>query len=204
MLVIGLTGGIGCGKTQVSQLFADYNVPIIDADIIARELVQPQQPALKKIQQSFGLSVINNDGSLNRSALKERIFSDDHQKQQLEAILHPLIFATIQQRIQPLNNTYIILSIPLLLESRQNYPIQRILVVDCPVEMQLHRVKKRDNLSKERIQSIIDSQIDRQQRLKVGDDIIDNSSDFFSLAKQVETLHHFYISLAQKEDPVKL
>ena len=199
MVVIGLTGGIGCGKTQVSNLFSNYDVPIIDADIISRELVQPQKPALQQIQHYFGKNIINSDGHLNRIALKERIFSDPQQKQQLEAILHPLIFQTIQQRLQKLKNTYIILSIPLLLESQQNYPIQRILVIDCPIEIQIQRVKNRDNLSDKYIQSIIDSQIDRQQRLKLCDDIIDNSTDFVTLAKQVETLHHLYLSLANTQ-----
>jgi len=194
MLKIGLTGGIGSGKSTVSKLFQDLGVPVIDADKIAHQLAEPGQPALRLLKQAFP-SVINKDNSLNRAKLRDIVFSDSTKKQQLENIMHPLVYARIDFKIKNLDNHYCILAIPLLLETNMASMVDRVLVIDCSVETQLERVKIRDKLSKQRIYSIIASQISREKRLLQADDIIDNSKSATQLAEQVKKLHNLYISL---------
>jgi dephospho-CoA kinase len=196
MLKVGLTGGIGCGKTTVSNLFAGLGVPVLDADQIARELTEKGQPALEQIREAFGEQILNQDGSLNRVQLKRTIFADTQQKQKLEAILHPLIFAALTARINQLNAPYCILSIPLLFETKLEPIVDRVLVVDCPVEQQIDRVSKRDKLDIKVIQAIIHSQISRDYRLKHADDLLDNSQADNTLAEQVKKLHNLYLSLS--------
>jgi dephospho-CoA kinase len=196
MLKIGLTGGIGCGKTTVARLFAELGSPVIDADQIAHELVAKGQPALKQIDQQFDAGILNPDGSLNRSRLREIVFSDPAQKQKLEAILHPLVYQSIQAELERLNAPYCIIAIPLLFETNMTHFVDRVLVVDCPVETQIARVRKRDQLSLERIRSIIDSQVSRDVRKSHADDLIDNSESDYRLAEQVKKLHNLYLSLS--------
>jgi len=200
MLKVGLTGGIGCGKTTVAKVFAQLNIPVVDADEIAHRLVEKGQPALDQIQQEFGTDILNPDGALNRKKLSERIFSDLKQKQKLESILHPLIYKTIQSEIEQLNAPYCILCIPLLFETDMVHFVDRVLVVDCPVEMQIERVKNRDHLPIERIQSIINNQISRESRKEKADDLIDNSVTNYRLAEQVKKLHNLYLSLSDHQD----
>ncbi len=197
MLKIGLTGGIGSGKTTVTDLFARHGVPIIDADMIAHQLTQARQPALAKIQAQFGAQAINSDGSLNRAYLKQIIFTNPLYKKQLEAILHPLIFAEISNQIAELHADYVILCIPLLLETGRSQFVDRILVIDCPIEMQIERVKTRDQLSDATIQAIIDTQTSRSEKLYAADDIINNSGTEILLADQVKKLHNSYSLLSQ-------
>ncbi len=200
MLKIGLTGGIGCGKSTVAKIFADLDIPVLDADEVAHQLVEPGQPALVRIQQAFGPDILNPDGSLNRHTLRERVFSDPKQKQQLEAIVHPLVYKTLQAELERLTAPYCIVSIPLLFETAMSRFVDRILVIDCPVETQIERVKMRDNLSVERIQSIIDTQVSRLFRQANADDLIDNSSNDYRLAEQVKKLHNLYLSLSANRD----
>lgn len=200
MLKVGLTGGIGCGKSTVAKIFANFNIPVLDADEIAHRLVEKGQPALAQIRQEFGASILNPDGSLNRKELKELIFSDPRQKQKLESILHPLIYKTLQAELEQLDAPYCILSIPLLFETDMAHFVDRVLVIDCPVETQIERVKTRDNLSIERIQSIIDHQVSRAFRKAKADDLIDNSSNDYRLAEQVKKLHNLYLSLSASQD----
>jgi dephospho-CoA kinase len=200
MLKVGLTGGIGCGKSTVAEIFADLNIPVLDADQIAHSLVEKGQPALARIQQEFGASVLNPDGSLNRRHLREMVFSDLKQKQKLESILHPLIYKTLQAELEPLVAPYCIISIPLLFETDMTHLVDRILVIDCPVETQIERVKIRDNLTIERIQSIIDNQVSRAYRIAKADDLIDNSTTDYRLAEQVKKLHNLYLSLSACRD----
>jgi len=195
MLKIGLTGGIGSGKSTITALFSNYNIPIIDADIIAHQLVAPGQPALNLLQQAFGAAILNSDGSLNRKQLRDIIFSDADKKAQLESIMHPLIFQQMQAEYQQQNSPYSILCIPLLIETKMTSFVDHILVVDCDVETQIERVKQRDQLSTERILSIIASQIDRKTRLSYANDIIDNSKSTTQLAEQVKKLHNQYLLL---------
>lgn len=196
MLKIGLTGGIGCGKSTVTTLFKHLNVPVLDADEIARQVVAVGQPALLLIQQAFGSDSVNADGSLNRDFIRELVFTDPEQKKKLEAIIHPLVYQTIQADLASLNAPYCILSIPLLFEVNRADFVDRVLVIDCPVATQIERVQKRDNLSPERVQSIIDSQVSRAFRLAHAEDIIDNTQSNAELAQQVEKLHNLYLSLS--------
>jgi len=200
MLKVGLTGGIGCGKSTVARIFADLNIPVLDADQIAHSLVEKGQPALARIQQEFGASILNPDGSLNRRHLREIVFSDLKQKQKLESILHPLIYKNLQAELESLVAPYCIISIPLLFETDMIHLVDRILVIDCPVETQIERVKIRDNLTIERIQSIIDNQVSRAYRIAKADDLIDNSTTDYRLAEQVKKLHNLYLSLSACRD----
>jgi dephospho-CoA kinase len=194
---VGLTGGIGCGKTTVSRLFAELDVPVIDADSIAHQLVEPEQPALIKLGEVFGNHIINSDGSLHRAQLREIVFSDSSQKQQLEAILHPLVFAEIQTITATLSYPYCIISIPLLFETQRTQFVDRILVIDCPEKIQIERVKRRDGLDEAQIQSIINTQVSREFRLTHADDVIDNTQTTGNeLAEQVKKLHNQYLSSA--------
>ncbi|MBL1262843.1 dephospho-CoA kinase [Candidatus Methylomicrobium oryzae] len=196
MLKVGLTGGIGCGKTTVSNLFAERGVPILDADQAARELTEKGQPALDRIREAFGMQVFNPDGSLNRLQLKKLIFADAGKKQQLEAILHPMILAALAAKAERLDVPYCILSIPLLFESKLEPFVDRILVVDCPLELQIERVSRRDKLDLKVIRAIIDSQVSRDYRRKHADDLLDNSQADNPLAEQVKKLHNLYLSLS--------
>jgi dephospho-CoA kinase len=196
VLKIGLTGGIGCGKSTVTALFKQLNVPVIDADDIAHQLVAVGQPALQLIQQTFGASSLHSDGSLNRDIIRDLVFSDPEQKQKLEAIIHPLVYQTIAEYTRLLNAPYCILSIPLLFETDNADFVNRVLVVDCPVETQIERVQKRDNLTVERVQSIMDTQVSRSFRTAHAHDIIDNTKTTTELAQQVEKLHNLYLSLS--------
>ena len=195
MLKVGLTGGIGCGKTTVAKVFAQLNIPVIDADEIAHRLVVIGQPALAQIQQEFGADILSPDGSLNRKKLRELIFSDLKQKQKLESILHPLVYQAIQAELKQLNTPYCIICIPLLFETNMSHFVDRILVVACSVETQIERVRSRDNMSVERIQSIIDGQASRAFRIEKADDLIENSGTDDKLAERVKKLHNLYLSL---------
>lgn len=196
MLKIGLTGGIGCGKTTVGKLFEQAGVPVIDADDIAHRLVEPGQPALKAIVSVFGDNILTNDGSLSRAQLRDIVFSDSEKKNQLEAILHPEVFRTIQNSVDKLETPYCIICIPLLFETGQTGYVDRILVIDCPVAEQIKRVSIRNGLEQSRIMTIIDSQVSREFRLRHADDLIDNSGNGDGLAQQVKKLHNFYVSIS--------
>jgi len=202
MLKIGLTGGIGCGKSSVAKVFEQLKIPVIDADEIAHQLVAIGQPALARIRQVFGADVLNPDGSLNRKTLRELIFSDLQQKQQLESILHPLVYQSIQAKLKQLNAPYCIICIPLLFETNMTNLVNRILVVDCSVETQIERIRKRDNMTIERIQSIIDSQVSRTFRKAHANDLIDNSETDDRLAEKVKKLHNLYLSISACRDKI--
>ncbi len=195
MLKIGLTGGIGCGKSTVSDLFSRLNIPVIDADLIAHQIVEPGEAALQLLVQHFGDKILAPDGHLNRTQLREIVFTDSSKRKQLEAILHPLIYQKMQNEYEQQHSPYCIFSIPLLIETKMTEFVDRILVIDCPLETQITRVKQRDNLSRERILTIINSQVSRQTRLDYANDIIDNSKSAKQLAEQVKKLHNQYLLL---------
>ena len=199
MLIIGLTGGIGSGKTTVAQLFTARGVPVIDTDEIARQLTQAGQPLLTSIEKQFGPTVFSSDGILDRSALARRVFNDSEARRQLEAILHPAVWQEAMQQIQALNAAYCLLVVPLLLETGQTARVDRILVVDTTQALQLSRTRQRDSRSEEDIKAIMHAQVDRQTRLNVADDVIDNTdSTGLPLEIQVETLHQKYLQLAKR------
>ena len=199
MLKVGLTGGIGSGKTTVANLFSSLGAPIIDADEIAHAIAQPGMPVLVKIRAKFGDQILDNDGELNRPLLKKIIFSESNKKQQLETIMHPVIFAEIQRRLKTLDAAYVILCIPLLVETGRENFVDRILVVDCTQALQILRVQKRDRLSIDVIKSIIRAQVPRSQRNRMANDIIENTGDTLQLAEQVKKLHNSYISISKAE-----
>jgi dephospho-CoA kinase len=196
MLKIGLTGGIASGKTTVSQIFQSFGVKIIDADIIARNLVTPGSDALSSIVESFGKDFLLIDGSLDRAKLKDAIFFCQEKKLQLEDIMHPLIYQQMEVEIATVKGLYCILAIPLLLETERTDFVDRVLVVDCSKEVQLQRVMVREHISRELAMRIINSQTSREQRLKLADDILENSTCTTQLAEQVKRLHNLYTLLA--------
>ncbi len=196
MLVVTLTGGIGSGKSTVADLFAELGAPVIDADLVAREVVEPGSPALTEIEAAFGPEVLDSAGNLRRDALRERAFNDPTARRRLEAIMHPRIRDIMVRRLSGLNAPYAILVIPLLLETGQTGLGDRTLVVDVPESLQIERVKQRDHLEDARIRTILAAQCDRSTRLNAADDVIDNQGDPGRLRGQVERLHRRYLALA--------
>lgn len=196
MLRIGLTGGIGSGKSTVAALFAEHAVPVIDADAIAHRLTLPDGIATEKIIQAFGTDILAPDKSLDRKRLAARVFNDPSQRARLEAILHPLIRAEMQSAIHEVMAPYCLLVIPLLIETQQQDLVDRILVVDVDENTQIQRTRARDGRSADEIRAILAAQIDRSQRLKQAHDCITNNGDIAALKAQVDALHRNYISLA--------
>jgi dephospho-CoA kinase len=195
-LVVGLTGGIGSGKTTVANGFHALGIPVIDADKLARELVEPGQSALDEIISTFGTEVITAEGRLDRNYMRQRIFADPGQKAQLEAILHPKIRERIRALLANIRTPYCIVVIPLLLETRQTDLVDRILVVDSPQKEQLKRVAERDGLSDNAIMAIISSQTDRNTRLAAADDIIVNDRGMSELTGHIQKLHRRYMGIS--------
>lgn len=195
MLTVGLTGGIGSGKSEVSRRFEALGICVADADIAARTVVEPGQPALADIAQHFGSDILTPSGSLNRALLRQRVFAQANDKAWLESLLHPLIATEIQQQLSCAKGPYRILSSPLLLETQQWRKVDRVLVVDTPEATQIARSCSRDNNSPAQIQAIIDAQIPRAERLKRADDIIHNDAGLADLHAQVEQLHRQYLRL---------
>ena len=197
MLVIGLTGGIGSGKSTVADMFADLQVPIIDMDRIARQVVETGMPALEKITHAFGTDLLTANGKLDRQRLGEIIFDSAEKRHQLEAILHPIIREETKRQLALLEAAYCIVVIPLLLESDQHALVDRILVVDAPESVQVSRVTQRDGISAAQAEKILASQVDRQSRLNAADEIIKNFGELEALRQQVNSLHRKYRELAE-------
>lgn len=195
MLVIGLTGGIGSGKSTVTKLFAEKGIVIIDTDILAREVTAPTQPALKAIAAKFGATVLSPDGSLNRAALRKIIFNDDASRHWLEELLHPLIREKAAAQVETAQSPYCIVVIPLLFETAPNPLLDRVLVVDASEELQISRTVARDHLSVEAIKAILKTQVNRETRLKQADDVIVNNGSEQDLVAQVDKLHERYLKL---------
>lgn len=195
MLVVGLTGGIGSGKSTVAQLFAEQGVPIIDADKIAREITQPNTPAFTKIVKHFGQDIVLANGTLDRAKLRAIIFSDTKQRLWLEQLLHPLIREEMKQQIDKLSAPYCIAVIPLLLEVEFYSFINRILVVDAPEHAQINRVMTRDNASQQEVEAILKNQAKRYDRNVHAQDIILNDGKVADLLPQIEKLHEKYSTM---------
>jgi len=199
VLLIGLTGGIGSGKSTVASLFAGLGAGIVDTDLLARELTEPGTPTLARIAAEFGPEVLNPDGSLDRARLRERVFSDPAARARLEALLHPPIRDLMLERAARLQAPYVILVIPLLLETGQQSLVHRVLVVDCPEATQVERVRRRSGLPEAEIARIMASQIPRAERLAWADDVIENQGDAGDLPPQVGRLHQRYLALAASD-----
>ncbi len=198
MLVIGLTGGIGSGKTKVANLFAEYGVTIIDTDQISREVVEPHQPAWEQIVEHFSNTILEKNNTLNRRLLREKIFACDAEREWLEALLHPLIRANMSMQIEKAHSPYCIAVIPLLAETKPNPLINRILVVDADETIQIERAKVRDCASTEHIKSIMASQASRAERLKIAHDVIENNGSVEDLKKKVLHMHKYYLDMTTK------
>lgn len=194
--ILGLTGGIGSGKSAAAQVFVELGVHLIDADQAARWVVEPGRPALASITEHFGAGVLQADGTLNRSALRELIFKDPQQRLWLEGLLHPLIREEITAYLAKAQSPYTILVSPLLLETSQHSMTQRVLVIDVPEALQIQRTVARDNSNAEQVQAILKVQATREYRLSRADDVIVNDRDQAWLKSEVERLHHFYLTLS--------
>lgn len=198
-IVIGLTGGIGSGKTTVSQEFEALGISVVDADVIAREVVAPGEPLLAELATTFGDHIIINQGphqgALDRAALRQIVFSNEGKKEQLNALMHPAIRSRLLAQLNKAESAYVILSAPLLFENHLHRYCQRILVVDVPEAVQLERTMRRDGVTSEQVEAILKAQWSRAQRLAQADDVIDNTLPLTSLPARVRTLHQQYLNL---------
>jgi len=196
--VVGLTGGIGSGKSTVANLFSRQGIEIIDADEISRTLVKTGSPVLEAIIKHFGSSITDAERNLDRKQLRELVFADNAEKEWLENLLHPLVRQEIQRQVAASSSQYVIIVVPLLLESENYSDVDRILVIDVTEDVQLERIKKRDGSSETLARSIMDAQMKRERRLESADDVISNNSGIDSLEKQVKNLHNQYLQLSVK------
>lgn len=196
MLRIGLTGGIGSGKSTVAALFAAKGVPVIDTDEIARDVVRVGTPGYAAITNAFGKTILDAHGNLDRARLRERVFSDDRARRQLEMILHPHIRAEAEMRLAHLSAPYCVLVVPLLIETDFNQLVDRILVIDADEALQIARTMARSGLSRTAVEAILAAQTDRATRRARADDVIVNSGDVSKLSPQVNALHERYLALS--------
>ena len=193
---VALTGGIASGKSTVADLFAALGVPVIDTDVIAREVVEPGQPALAQVAEAFGRDVLDAEGRLDRKRMREHIFSDPGARRSLEAILHPAIRAEMERQSQAADGPYQVLVIPLLAEGGRRDHVDRVLLVDVPEELQIQRVMWRDGVSREQAQASLNAQATRAQRLAMADDVLRNTGRVDDLREQVARLHQQFLRLA--------
>ena len=196
MFVVGLTGGIGSGKTVASDRFEELGIKVVDADISSRVVVEIGKPALSSIEAKFGSDVILDDGSLNRAKLREIIFKDDEAKSWLESLLHPLIGQHILDEIASATSRYVILVSPLLFETTQFQMCNRTLLIDVPKDIQILRTAKRDKVPESQVEKIIASQMDRDQKISKADDVIVNDGEIGDLISKIDKIHQRYIELA--------
>ena len=195
MLIIGLTGGIGSGKSVASDKFASLGITVVDADVASRTVVQPGMPALKEIESHFGPEIITRDGQLDRTKLREIIASDAEERKWLESVLHPRIGEQITKEISESSSPYTIFVAPLLLETNSDNMCSRVLVVDVAEEVQIQRTTKRDQMLGEQIEKIVAAQMSRKERLEKADDVLVNAGTIRELQDQVEELHHKYLEM---------
>lgn len=195
--IVGITGGIGCGKTTVTNLFADMDIDVVDADIVAREVVIKGSDGLNALVAHFGKHILLSSGDLNRPALRKIVFDDNEAKKNIDRILHPLIRTNMLQQLINTKSPYCILSAPLLFENNLHKVVTRSVVVDITQAQQMARTIERDGSEVDTIRNIIRSQISRKDRLRLADDIIDNTGHINALPQQVETLHRKYLVLSQ-------
>lgn len=194
--IVGLTGGIGSGKSAAADIFAELGAAVVDTDAVAHELTAPGGAAIESIRAAFGDEMIGANGALDRAAMRKRVFADAEAKARLETILHPMIGAETDRRIREARAPYVVLVVPLLVESgsyRQR--VQRVAVVDCPEETQVARVMARSGLSAREARAIMAAQVSRAVRLAAADDVIDNGGDFAGLRAQIEVLHRRYVEM---------
>ncbi len=194
--VVGITGGIGSGKTAVSDRFAEQGITIVDADLAARAVVEPGQPALTAIAEHYGAHLLTAEGTLDRRALRDIVFADPEQRQWLEQLTHPLINQYLVDHLAAATSAYAMLASPLLAETGQSRHCHRVLVVDVPVELQVARTMARDDSDETQVRAIIKAQASREDRLALADDVIVNDQDLAHLDREVARLHEQYLNLA--------
>lgn len=200
-LIVGLTGGIGSGKSTVAELFVEQGAALVDTDAIAHELTAPGGAALAPLRAAFGEAIIDSRGAMDRSAMRQRVFADPGARATLEGILHPLIRQVSFGRCQAATAPYVVLAVPLLVESgTYRERCQRILVIDCPEDVQVERVMQRSQLAPGEVRAIMAAQATRAERLAVADDVILNDGDFLNLRPQVLALHEKYLNLMVEKD----
>lgn len=199
-MIIGITGGIGSGKSAASDYLGSKGITVVDADRISRQVVEPGQPALEQIRAQFGDQVLQSDGSLDRAALREIVFADPEQRQTLEAITHPAIGAEIRRQLDASTTPYAILVSPLLLETDQYQMVDRVLLVDVPESVQVERTARRDGVPGDQVRPIMAAQMDREERRRRADDIVVNDGSLEDLHEQLDHLHEFYLARAQDDD----
>jgi dephospho-CoA kinase len=197
MLRIGLTGGIASGKTTVAAMFAELGAGIVDTDLVARRVVAPGSSGLAAVVHAFGRCVTTESGELDRKALREIVFRDEAQRRRLEAILHPLIRDETLAQVGRLEAPYAVIAVPLLVETDFASLVDRVLVVDCPTELQLERLMRRDRIQRAEAEAMLRAQAERSQRLAAADDVINNSGDLATVREQVNELHRRYLRLAR-------
>mgnify|MGYP006142207955 FL=1 len=197
--VVGLTGGIGSGKSAAAEMFRAWGVEVIDADALAREVVEPGQPALGDIAAHFGSELLTAEGYLDRAALRKVVFSNPEQKSWLENLLHPLIAELLQRRLNATKSPYAILESPLLLETEQYKLVDRVIVIDVNEEIQIDRSVRRDGSDETVIRSIIASQVDRAKRIQHADDLVSNEEGLEQLREKVEALHSKYLGMVAEK-----
>lgn len=196
MAVVGLTGGIGSGKSTVARLFGALGVHWVDADDVAREVVEPGTPALEKVAEHFGQEILLPGGGLDRAALRRIVFDAPEERTWLEGLLHPVIREELMRQLRPVNYSlpYVLLVSPLLLETDQHELVEKVVVVDVPVDVQIQRTMARDTNDREQVERIIAAQMPREQRLRKADDVVDNNLAMMDVERQVEQLHQTFLA----------
>lgn len=195
--VVALTGGVASGKSAVAHRFESHGVHVYDADVAAREVVAPREPALAEIEFVFGTGVLDADGSLDRRVMRERVFADPDARRKLEAIIHPRVRAWLRRRVGMDRGPYCMLAIPLLFENQDDYDwVDRVLVVDAPEALQIERLTRRDGVTREAAQRVLEAQSTRAQRVAIADDVILNDGEESALDARVAALHERYLELA--------
>ena len=197
MLIIGLTGGIGSGKSVASDKFKSLGIVVVDADVASRTVVEPGKPALKEIQDHFGSGIITAEGKLDRNKLREIIATDAKERKWLESVLHPKIGEQITKEISESTSIYTLFVAPLLLETNSQEMCSRVVVVDVPKDVQIQRTAKRDKVSSNQVEQMVAAQMKREKRLEKADDVLLNNGTIEDLEKQVEELHKKYIQMAE-------
>ncbi|MDA9947300.1 dephospho-CoA kinase [bacterium] len=197
-MIIGLTGGIGSGKSAAANFFHSEGVTVLDADQLAREVIEQNTPGFQSIVDYFGSDIIGEDGYIDRAKLRQEIFDDKEKKKAIESIIHPLVRDLMAERIAASTSPYSIIMVPLIFETNSMSAYNRILVIDCDTKLQLERATLRDNNSSEQIQKILDSQCSRTERLSIANDVIPNNDTLENLKTRSLAMHKFYLGLCKK------
>ena len=197
-MIVGLTGGIGSGKSAAASFFKNEGINVIDADEVAKEVVEKDTPGFKKVVEYFGAEIIHADGSIDRAKLRKEVFESVEKREALESITHPLVQEKMSERILASQSPYSIIEVPLIFETKSMSSYDRVLVIDCESKLQLERAAIRDNNSSDFIQNIINSQCSREERLSIANDVISNNDSLKKLQIRSLAMHHFYLGLTKQ------